>query len=99
MISMPKEVGSAIWDLCMDYKCICMDEELKGLGKSHVRLGESYEDDPELDELDEQLGESDEDCHRLDELYEQLGESDEFSPSYECVCIRRVARRKLDGWH
>ena len=45
-----------------------MDEGLKGLGESHGRLGESYEDGHELEGLDKQLGESDEDCHKLDEL-------------------------------
>ena len=44
-----------------------MDEGLKGLGESHGRLGESYEDGHELDGLDEQLGESDEDCLRIGE--------------------------------
>ena len=46
-------------------KSICIDEGLKVLGEPHGRLDESYEDGPELDELDEQLGESDEDCRRL----------------------------------
>ena len=44
-----------------------MDEGLKGLSESHGRLGESYEDGPKLDELDEQLGKSDEDYRRLGE--------------------------------
>ena len=39
-------------------KSVCMDEGLKGLGESHSRLGGSYENGPELDELDEQLVES-----------------------------------------
>ena len=50
-----------------------------------------------LDKLVEQLGESDEDCHETRRVEEQLGESDEFSLEYVCVCIRRVARRELDG--
>lgn len=43
---------------------------MKGLGESHGRLDDSYEDKDELDELEEQLGESVGDYHRLDELYE-----------------------------
>ena len=50
-------------------KSICMDEGLKGLGESHGRLGESYEDGHELDGLDEQLGESNEDFLRLVEWH------------------------------
>ena len=42
---------------------------MKGLGESHGRLGESYEDGHELDRLDEQLGESDEDCLGLGEWH------------------------------
>ena len=61
-------------------------------------LDESHEDGRELDELDEQLGESDEDHHKTRRVEEQLGESDGFSLGYACVCTRRVARRKLDGW-
>ena len=52
-----------------------MDEELKVLGESQGRLGESYEVGHELDELDEQLDESVEGCRRLGESVEWLNES------------------------
>ena len=64
-----------------------MDEGLKGLGKSHGRLGESYEDGHELNGLDEQLGESDEDCIGLGEWH---GDSTSWQ-------VRHGTRRVAEG--
>ena len=52
------------------FESTSMDEGLKGLGESHGRLSESYEDGPRLDGLDEQLDESNDDCRRLGESVE-----------------------------